>query len=54
MAALVDMSCDNMESMIYANELCNLHGLDTICRRVIAFAIECYENGLIRRKTRMD
>ena len=42
---------DNMESMIYANELCNLHGLDTISAgAVIAFAIECYENGLITKK----
>jgi aldehyde:ferredoxin oxidoreductase len=42
---------DNMESLIYANELCNLHGLDTISAGgVIAFAIECYENGLISEK----
>ena len=42
---------DNMESLIYANELCNLHGLDTISAGgVIAFAIECYENGLISKK----
>jgi aldehyde:ferredoxin oxidoreductase len=39
---------DNMESIIYANELCNLHGLDTISAGgVIAFAIECYENGIL-------
>ena len=42
---------DNMESLIYANELCNLHGLDTISAGgIIAFAIECYENGLISKK----
>jgi aldehyde:ferredoxin oxidoreductase len=42
---------DNMESLIYANELCNLHGLDTISAGgVVAFAIECYENGLISKK----
>jgi aldehyde:ferredoxin oxidoreductase len=42
---------DNMESLIYANELCNLHGLDTISAGgIIAFAIECYENGLITKK----
>ena len=39
---------DNMESIMYANELCNLHGLDTISAGgVIAFAIECYENGIL-------
>ena len=42
---------DNMESLIYANELCNLHGLDTISAgAVIAFAIECYENGILTKK----
>jgi len=42
---------DDMESLIYANELCNLHGLDTISAGgVLAFAIECYENGLITKK----
>jgi aldehyde:ferredoxin oxidoreductase len=41
---------NNMESVIYANDLCNLHGLDTISAgAVIAFAIECYENNLITR-----
>jgi aldehyde:ferredoxin oxidoreductase len=39
---------DNMESLIYANELCNLYGLDTISTgSTVAFAIECFENGLI-------
>jgi aldehyde:ferredoxin oxidoreductase len=42
---------DNMESLIYANELCNLYGLDTISAgSTIAFAIECYENGLISKE----
>ena len=41
---------DNMESLIYANELCNLHGVDTISTgSVIAFAIECFENGIITK-----
>ncbi|MGD0661869.1 MAG: aldehyde ferredoxin oxidoreductase family protein [Syntrophorhabdales bacterium] len=41
---------DNMESIIYANDLCNLHGLDTISAgAVIAFAIECYENNLLTK-----
>ena len=41
---------DNMQSIIYANDLCNLHGLDTISAgAVIAFAIECYENKLLTK-----
>jgi aldehyde:ferredoxin oxidoreductase len=37
-----------MQSIIHANDLCNLHGLDTISAgAVIAFAIECYENGIL-------
>ncbi|MFC1714276.1 aldehyde ferredoxin oxidoreductase family protein, partial [Candidatus Poribacteria bacterium] len=41
---------DNLESIIKANDICNRAGLDTIsvgC--TIAFAIECYENGLITK-----
>ncbi|MFW6125793.1 MAG: aldehyde ferredoxin oxidoreductase family protein, partial [Chloroflexota bacterium] len=39
---------DNLESIIKANDLCNSYGLDTISAgATIAFAIECYENGLI-------
>ena len=39
---------DNPESIILCNELCNRFGLDTISTGcTIAFAIECYENGLI-------
>jgi len=42
---------DNMESLIYANELCNLYGLDTIgTGSTIALALECYENGIINQK----
>jgi aldehyde:ferredoxin oxidoreductase len=41
---------DNMESLIYANELCNMHGLDTISAgTTIAFAIECFENGILTK-----
>ncbi len=39
---------DNLESINLCNEICNRYGLDTIsvgC--TVAFAIECYENGLI-------
>jgi aldehyde:ferredoxin oxidoreductase len=45
---------DDMQSIIYANDLCNIHGLDTISAgAVIAFAIECYENGILT-KSDMD
>ena len=39
---------DNVESIIKLNDLCNRAGLDTISAgSSIAFAMECYENGLI-------
>jgi aldehyde:ferredoxin oxidoreductase len=42
---------DNLESIIKVNEICNSYGLDTISTgATIAFAIECYENGLISNK----
>lgn len=38
----------NVESIIAANDICNRYGLDTISAgATIAFAIECYEAGLI-------
>lgn len=42
---------DNVESVIRGNEICNLFGLDTIAAgNAIAFAMECYENGLITQE----
>ena len=42
---------DNTESLIYANELCNLYGMDTIgVGGTIALAIDCYENGILTKK----
>ncbi|MHA2095172.1 MAG: aldehyde ferredoxin oxidoreductase family protein, partial [Candidatus Hodarchaeales archaeon] len=42
---------DNLEAISFANHLCNLHSLDTISTgNVIAFAMECYEKGLITDK----
>ncbi len=42
---------DSVESVIRANEICNLYGIDTMAvGNVIAFAMECYENGLIGKK----
>ncbi len=38
----------NIESIAKANDICNRYGMDTItCGATIAFAIECFENGLI-------
>ena len=38
----------SIESIAKANEICNRYGMDTItCGATIAFAIECFENGLI-------
>jgi len=39
---------NNMESIIYANLLCNQFGMDTISTGVtIAFAMECFQHGLL-------
>jgi aldehyde:ferredoxin oxidoreductase len=39
---------DNLEAIMYANQLCNAYGLDTISTGVsIAWAMECFERGLI-------
>ncbi|GAI58972.1 unnamed protein product, partial [marine sediment metagenome] len=46
------MNCSgfNLESIIKANDICNRYGLDTISAgATIAFAIECYENGIITK-----
>jgi aldehyde:ferredoxin oxidoreductase len=41
---------DDVDSVIYANELCNLNGFDTISAgATIAFAIECFENGILTK-----
>ena len=42
---------DNLESIIKVNDICNRYGLDTVSAgSAIAFAIECYENGLITKE----
>jgi aldehyde:ferredoxin oxidoreductase len=42
---------DNLVAVAKANELCNKYSLDTISTGVaIAFAMECYEKGLITRE----
>jgi aldehyde:ferredoxin oxidoreductase len=41
----------NTESINMANDICNRYGLDTISAgSTMAFAIECYENGIITKK----
>ncbi|MEM3571224.1 MAG: aldehyde ferredoxin oxidoreductase family protein, partial [Candidatus Bathyarchaeia archaeon] len=45
--------CENSDlpSIIHANALCNKYGLDTISTGdVIAFAMECYEKGIITKE----
>ena len=46
-----DCLLDNTEAVLYANDLCNLYGFDTIAvGATVAFAIECFENELITAK----
>ncbi len=41
----------NVESINMANHLCNAYGMDTISAgTIVAFAMECYENGIITKK----
>ncbi|MDD5082220.1 MAG: aldehyde ferredoxin oxidoreductase family protein, partial [Dehalococcoidales bacterium] len=41
---------NNLESIMKANDICNRYGLDTISAgAVIAFTIDCYENGVITK-----
>ncbi len=38
----------DLAAISYANQICNQHGVDTIsCGATIAFAMECYERGMI-------
>ena len=42
---------NNHEAIIMVNDICNRYGLDTISAgSVIAFAMECYENGIITKE----
>ncbi len=41
----------NPEAINKANDICNMYGLDTISAgTVVAFAIECYENGILTKQ----
>jgi aldehyde:ferredoxin oxidoreductase len=42
---------DNLESIVKSNEICDRLGIDTISAgNVIAFAMECYEKGIITKQ----
>ncbi len=46
-----DCGITDLPAISKANELCNAYGLDTIsCGATIAFAMECFENGLLSTK----
>ena len=39
---------DDLAAVAYANQLCNMYGMDTIsCGATIAFAMDCFEQGLL-------
>lgn len=42
---------DDLEAIAYANQICNMYGLDTISTgATIAWAMDCYERGLITQE----
>jgi aldehyde:ferredoxin oxidoreductase len=42
---------DDLESIIRFNDICNAYGIDTISAgSTVAFAIECYENGILTKE----
>jgi aldehyde:ferredoxin oxidoreductase len=50
--AMLGSNCgtNNLEAVIMANDLCNRLGIDTISAgSVVAFAMECYENGILTK-----
>jgi aldehyde:ferredoxin oxidoreductase len=51
--AMLGANClnDNIDSIFMANDICNRYGMDTISGgAIMAFTIECYEKGLIKKK----
>ncbi|MBE0408312.1 MAG: aldehyde ferredoxin oxidoreductase family protein [Anaerolineales bacterium] len=39
---------DDLEAVAYANQLCNMYGMDTIsCGATIAWAMDCFEQGIL-------
>ena len=46
-----DLLIDDLGAVVKANDLCNRYGMDTIeLGAVLAWAFECYENGLITKE----
>ncbi len=46
-----DCGIDDLKAIAMGNQLCNAYGLDSIsCGATIAFAMECFENGLISKE----
>ena len=46
-----DLLVDDLGAVVRANDLCNRYGMDTIeLGGVLAWAFECYENGLITKE----
>ena len=42
---------DNLAAIALANQICNQNGIDTIaCGATIAFAMDCYEHGIITKE----
>ena len=42
---------DDLKAVSYANQICNQYGVDTIaCGATIAFAMECFEKGVITKE----
>ncbi len=42
---------NDLKEVAYANMLCNMYGMDTIsCGATLAFAMECFEKGLITKE----
>jgi len=43
---------DDLAAVTYANQLCNMYGMDTIsCGATIAWAMDCFEHGFITKET---
>ena len=42
---------DDLQAIAYANQICNMYGMDTIsCGATIAWAMDCYEHGIITKE----
>lgn len=42
---------DDLEAVAYANQLCNMYGMDTIsCGMTIAWAMDCFEQGILTKE----